>query len=139
MFNTADGRRVIVATGDGEHRHSVRLYGPGAWLATGATSEPAAVVLATAAWTGGAGLERTRAAAPFIHCGDWTLTREREPLDEVEPAWWFKLESRSRPSRTGRPRRLIRASNADLGRGPRTPATEDGLPGGRRAPTWRPP
>lgn len=88
-----DGRRVVVLALRDERGYWVRCRQQGAWLAGGASAEPAAVVRAAAAWTGGANLEQTRAAAPFIRFDTWALTHEREPLDPVELAWCHKLDS----------------------------------------------
>ncbi|MFJ1705915.1 DUF6193 family natural product biosynthesis protein [Kitasatospora sp. NPDC088346] len=94
VFEGADGDRVVVRDLREECRRlCVRFHRQGAWLADGRTADLAAVVRAAAAWTAGAGLERTRAAAPFVRFGDWALAHEREPLGPVELAWWHKLDS----------------------------------------------
>ncbi|MFD8781691.1 DUF6193 family natural product biosynthesis protein [Kitasatospora sp. NPDC059599] len=87
------GRRVVVHLLRDGRGYWVRLHRKGAWLAAGSTAELTATVRVAAAWIGGANLERTRALAPFIRCGDWALAHEREPLDPVELAWWHMIDS----------------------------------------------
>ncbi|GAA4993714.1 hypothetical protein GCM10025734_23010 [Kitasatospora paranensis] len=75
-----------------EPGYRVRCGRQGASLAAGTTEDLAAVARAVAAWMGGAGLERTRVAAPFIRFRPWALDHEREPFDQVELAWRHKLD-----------------------------------------------
>ncbi|MFD9127081.1 DUF6193 family natural product biosynthesis protein [Kitasatospora sp. NPDC059571] len=105
-FRTADGRRAIVIAPRDERGHWVRLYAQGAWLAQGTTGDPAAAVGAVAAWTDGADLERTRAAAPFIRFGSRALAHEREPLGPVELAWCHTIDSFRLPPTSRHPRAL---------------------------------
>ncbi|MEV6205854.1 DUF6193 family natural product biosynthesis protein [Kitasatospora sp. NPDC051914] len=91
-FEDADGRRVIVRALREDGGYLVRCRKQGAWLAGGRTADPAAAVRAVTAWMGGADLERTRAAAPFVRFGDWAVAHEREPLSPVELAWWHRLD-----------------------------------------------
>ncbi|GJF34896.1 hypothetical protein KNE206_75960 [Kitasatospora sp. NE20-6] len=91
-FSGAGGHRAVVLALRDERGYWMHCYEQRVCLATGTSSDPAAVVTAVAAWTRGAGLERTRAAAPFIGFGDWALEHEREPFGAVELAWWHRLD-----------------------------------------------
>ncbi|MEU8779091.1 DUF6193 family natural product biosynthesis protein [Streptomyces sp. NPDC048606] len=73
-------------------------------LACGWTADLAEAVRATAAWTGGAGLEETRACAPFIRFRPWALDHERVPLGAVELAWRIKLDRIHMPPYDRHPR-----------------------------------
>ncbi|WP_370414206.1 DUF6193 family natural product biosynthesis protein [Streptomyces fradiae] len=90
----ASGRRVMVHPPREERRtFLVRLRAAdGTPLACGWTADMAEAVRATAAWTGGAGLEETRAHAPFIQFRPWALVHEREPFGAVELTWRVKLD-----------------------------------------------
>ncbi|QKW23955.1 hypothetical protein HUT16_37095 [Kitasatospora sp. NA04385] len=68
------------------------LQGNGRRLAAGLTADPAEMVRAVAAWTGGAGLAETKAQAPFIEFRPWALAHEREPLGTVELEWCCLLD-----------------------------------------------
>ncbi|MFD8751965.1 DUF6193 family natural product biosynthesis protein [Kitasatospora sp. NPDC059577] len=102
----ADGaRRAVVHPPDrGRRTFQVDLKDHGTRLAWGRTSDPAKVARATAAWTGGAGLEGTRARASFIRFGPWALVHEREPLGAVELAWCLKLDRVHTPPYNRHPR-----------------------------------
>ncbi|MEU8925506.1 DUF6193 family natural product biosynthesis protein [Kitasatospora sp. NPDC048545] len=87
------GRRVRVHPADEQRRAFwVYLQSHGHCLACGWTADPAEVVRAAAAWTGGAGLEDTKEQAPGIDFRPWALAHEREPLGAVELAWCLKLD-----------------------------------------------
>ncbi|WP_431676514.1 DUF6193 family natural product biosynthesis protein [Kitasatospora sp. KL5] len=115
-FEDADGRRVAVHAFREDGDYLVRCRKQGAWLANGRTADPAAAVRAVTAWMGGADLEQTRAAAPFVHFGDWAVAHEREPLPPVELAWWHRLDHfLFMPPRQGREARshaLLKAAHA---------------------------
>ncbi|MET9697801.1 DUF6193 family natural product biosynthesis protein [Streptomyces sp. NPDC006529] len=83
-------------------------------LAWGETADLAEVVRATAAWTGGLGLEETRASAPFVRFRPWALVQEREPFGVVELAWRVKLDRVHMPpyDRHPRPHALLVAAYA---------------------------
>ncbi len=99
------GRRVMVYP-PGEERRTlqVNLQDNGTRLACGWTADLAEVVRATAAWTGGAGLEETRACAPFIRFRPWALVHEREPFAVVELTWRAKLDRIHMPPYDRHPR-----------------------------------
>ncbi|MEV7297190.1 DUF6193 family natural product biosynthesis protein [Streptomyces microflavus] len=87
------GRRVMVYPPDERRRTlQVNLKDNGTPLACGWTADLAEVVMATAAWTGDAGLEETRARAPFVRFRPWALVHEREPFGVVELTWRVKLD-----------------------------------------------
>ncbi len=91
--DTGLGRRVSVHPADEQHRAFwVYLQSNGPRLACGWTTDPAEVVRAAAAWTGGAGLEETKEQAPCIEFRPWALAYEREPLGAVELAWCRRLD-----------------------------------------------
>ncbi|MEU9129319.1 DUF6193 family natural product biosynthesis protein [Kitasatospora sp. NPDC048540] len=92
-YGAAGDRRVIVRDLQDERGYWVHCRLRDAWLASGAAPDLDAVVRCAAAWSSGAGLEATRAAAPFIGFGEWALAHEREPLDPVELAWWHLIDS----------------------------------------------
>ncbi|MEU9074183.1 DUF6193 family natural product biosynthesis protein [Kitasatospora sp. NPDC048538] len=98
------GRRVVVYQPEGEHPYQVRIQGHGAPLAGGLTADVAEVARATAAWTGGAGLAETGAAAPFVRYRDWALAHERERLGPVELEWRIKLDRVHTPPYDRHPR-----------------------------------
>ncbi|MFD0399277.1 DUF6193 family natural product biosynthesis protein [Kitasatospora sp. NPDC127121] len=103
--DAGSGRRVVVCPPDeGQRTFRVRLQGYRAPLACGWTSDLAKVVTATAAWTGGAGLEETRARAPFIRFRPWALAHEREPFGAVELTWLVKLDRVHNPPYDRHPR-----------------------------------
>ncbi|MFI9363274.1 DUF6193 family natural product biosynthesis protein [Kitasatospora sp. NPDC053057] len=83
-------------------------------LAWGWTADLAEVVRATAAWTGGAGLEETSAHAPFVRFRPWALVHEREPFGVVELEWRVKLDRIHMPpyDRHPRPHALLAAAYA---------------------------
>ncbi|XIE79629.1 DUF6193 family natural product biosynthesis protein [Streptomyces sp. SBR177] len=56
------------------------------------------------AWTGGAGLEETRAHAPFIRFRPWALVHEREPFGALELTWRVKLDRVHTPPYDRHPR-----------------------------------
>ncbi|MER7583964.1 DUF6193 family natural product biosynthesis protein [Kitasatospora sp. NPDC097691] len=98
-------RRVAVEPPDRRRRtYRVDLSSHGTRLAWGRTSDPAKVATATAAWTGGAGLEGTRARASFVRFSPWALVHEREPLGAVELAWCLKLDRVHMPPYNRHPR-----------------------------------
>ncbi|MFE6872095.1 DUF6193 family natural product biosynthesis protein [Kitasatospora sp. NPDC057692] len=87
------GRRVTVCPPDeGQRTFQVDLRDNGTRLACGWTADLTEVVRATTAWTGGAGLEETRAYAPFVRFRPWALAHEREPFGVVELTWQVKLD-----------------------------------------------
>ncbi|MEU6237542.1 DUF6193 family natural product biosynthesis protein [Kitasatospora sp. NPDC047058] len=83
-------------------------------LACGWTDDLAEAVRGTVAWTGGAGLEETRAFAPFVQFRPWALAHEREPFGAVELAWHSKLDRIHMPpyDRHPRPHALLAAAYA---------------------------
>ncbi|MBP0450289.1 hypothetical protein J5Y04_12085 [Kitasatospora sp. RG8] len=108
------GRRVVVYPPRSGHPYQARFNGHGAPLAGGLTGDVAEVVGATAAWMGGAGLEATAAAAPFVRFREWALAQERAPLDPVELMWMIKLDRVHLPpyDRHPRPHALLAAAYA---------------------------
>ncbi|MFF2198007.1 DUF6193 family natural product biosynthesis protein [Streptomyces sp. NPDC058157] len=113
--DAGSGRRVLVwPPADGRRTFLVTLQHKGPCLAGGWTGDLAEAVRATMAWTGGAGLEETRAHAPFIRFRPWALAHEREPLGAVELAWWTKLDRVHLPpyDRHPRPHALLVAAYA---------------------------
>ncbi|MEU9863576.1 DUF6193 family natural product biosynthesis protein [Streptomyces sp. NPDC047971] len=109
------GRRVLVCPpGEGQRAFQVILQDNGTRLACGWTADLAEVVRATAAWTGGAGLEETRARAPFVQFRPWALVHEREPFGVVELTWRVKLDRVHMPpyDRHPRPHALLAAAYA---------------------------
>ncbi|MEV4944922.1 DUF6193 family natural product biosynthesis protein [Streptomyces sp. NPDC053755] len=104
--DAGSGRRVVVAYPPGEKWRSflVILKADGTRLAWGWTPDLAEVVRATAAWTGGAGLEETRARASFIRFRPWALAHERQPFGAVELAWSLKLDLIHMPPNERHPR-----------------------------------
>ncbi|MFD7985195.1 DUF6193 family natural product biosynthesis protein [Kitasatospora indigofera] len=108
-------RRVSVSRHDDGVAFEVNLYGRGARLAGGLTTDLAVVLRVPAAWTGGAGLEETREAAPFIAFRPWALVHEREPLGRVELTWWTKLDRVHLPPYDRHPRAhaLLAAAHAE--------------------------
>ncbi|GAA3389559.1 DUF6193 family natural product biosynthesis protein [Streptomyces roseoviridis] len=110
-----NGRRAIVCPPGREHRALlVYLKDNGTPLAWGWTADLVDVVRAAAAWTGGAGLEETRARAPFIRFRPWALVHEREPFGRVELTWRVKLDRVHIPpyDRHPRPHALLAAAYA---------------------------
>ncbi|MFC6593592.1 DUF6193 family natural product biosynthesis protein [Kitasatospora paranensis] len=109
------GRRVSVHPAD-EQRRAFRVYlqSKGQRLASGWTADPAEVVRATLAWTGGAGLEEVQEQAPCIEFRPWALAHEREPLGAVELAWCLKLDGIHMPPMNRFPRvhALLAAAHA---------------------------
>ncbi|WP_316528268.1 DUF6193 family natural product biosynthesis protein [Kitasatospora brasiliensis] len=98
-------RRVTVCPADEQRRTFwVDLQSDGRHLAGGCTADPAEVVRAAAAWTGGAGLQETKEQAPCIGFRPWALAHEREPLGAVELAWCLKLDGIHSPSMNRFPR-----------------------------------
>ncbi|GAA2790212.1 hypothetical protein GCM10010441_14230 [Kitasatospora paracochleata] len=91
------GRRVAVYPPD-EQRRAFRvvlasdLPSNFPRLAGGWTADPAEVVRAVVAWTGGAGLEEAKAQAPCIEFRPWALAHEREPFGGVELEWHLQLD-----------------------------------------------
>ncbi|MFD8146736.1 DUF6193 family natural product biosynthesis protein [Streptomyces sp. NPDC059708] len=109
------GRRVMVYPPDGGRRaFQVNLHDNGPRLACGWTADLAEAVRATMSWTGGAGLEETKAHAPFIRLRPWALAHEREPFGAVELTWWTKLDRIHMPpyDRHPRPHALLAAAYA---------------------------
>ncbi|MFC8172323.1 DUF6193 family natural product biosynthesis protein [Streptomyces sp. NPDC057325] len=109
------GRRVVVyPPGEDRRTFRVHLQDDGTPLAGGRTADLAEVVRATAAWTGGAGLEETGARAPFVRFRPWALVHEREPFDAVELTWRIKLDRLHMPLHDGRtrPHALLAAAYA---------------------------
>ena len=109
------GRRVVVyPPGERRRTFQVALQDNGPRLACGWTADLAEVVRATAAWSGGAGLEETRARASFIRFRPWALAHEREPFGAVELAWWAKLDRIHMPPDDRHPRAhaLLAAAHA---------------------------
>ncbi|MCX4993395.1 DUF6193 family natural product biosynthesis protein [Streptomyces sp. NBC_00568] len=92
----------------------MNLQDNGTRLACGWTADLAEAVRATAAWTGGAGLEETRARAPFIRFRPWALDHEREPFGVVELTWCAKLDRIHMPpyDRHPRPHAVLAAAYA---------------------------
>ncbi|MFD4393692.1 DUF6193 family natural product biosynthesis protein [Kitasatospora sp. NPDC058478] len=103
--DAGSGRRVMVYPPGGRRRTcQVILHLNGTPLACGWTSDLAKVVRATAAWTGGAGLEETRARASFVRFRPWALAHEREPFGAVELTWLVKLDRVHNPPYKRHPR-----------------------------------
>ncbi|MHA6761090.1 DUF6193 family natural product biosynthesis protein [Streptacidiphilus sp. PAMC 29251] len=104
--DAGSGRRVTVyPPAEGRRRtFQVNLQGNGARLACGSTADLTEVVRATAAWSGGAGLEETRARASFVRFRPWALTHEREPFGAVELTWQAKLDRIHMPPYDRHPR-----------------------------------
>ncbi|MGW3820570.1 DUF6193 family natural product biosynthesis protein [Streptomyces sp. NPDC005046] len=103
--DAGSGRRVMVyPPGEGRPTFQVNLQDNGTRLACGWTADLTEVVRATAAWTGGAGLEETRARASFVRFRPWALTHEREPFGAVELTWWAKLDRVHMPPYDRHPR-----------------------------------
>ncbi|MET8856532.1 DUF6193 family natural product biosynthesis protein [Streptomyces sp. NPDC004579] len=99
------GRRVMVyPPGERRRTFQVILKDNGTPLACGWTADLAEAVRATAAWTGGAGLEETRARAQFIRFRPWALDHEREPFGVVELTWRVKLDRIHMPPYDRHPR-----------------------------------
>ncbi|MEU8620623.1 DUF6193 family natural product biosynthesis protein [Streptomyces sp. NPDC048623] len=92
----------------------VNFQDNGTRMACGWTADLAEVVRATAGWTGGAGLEETRAHAPFIQFRPWALAHERKPFGVVELTWRAKLDRVHMPpyDRHPRPHALLAAAYA---------------------------
>lgn len=114
--DAGNGRRVMVYPPDGSRRtFQVNLHHNGTRLACGWTADLAEVVRATTAWTGGAGLEETRAHAPCIRFRPWALAHEREPFGAVELTWCAKLDRIHMPpyDRHPRPHALLAAAYAE--------------------------
>jgi len=113
--NARSGRRVMVyPPGERRRTFQVNLQDNGTRLACGWTADLAEVVRATAAWTGGAGLEETRARAQFIRFRPWALDHEREPFGAVELTWCAKLDRIHMPpyDRHPRPHAVLAAAYA---------------------------
>ncbi|MFE4519198.1 DUF6193 family natural product biosynthesis protein [Kitasatospora sp. NPDC056783] len=92
-LGAGNGRGVVVSPpGNGRRTFDVRLRLNGTPLASGGTSDLAKAARAVAAWTGGVGLEETRARDSFIKYRPWALAHEREPFDKVELTWLVKLD-----------------------------------------------
>ncbi|MEV6682475.1 DUF6193 family natural product biosynthesis protein [Streptomyces erythrochromogenes] len=109
------GRRVTVyPPGRGRGTFQVNLHDRGPRMACGWTADLAEVVRATAAWTGGAGLEETGVHAPCIRFRPWALAHEREPFGAVELMWHLKLDLVHMPpyDRHPRPHALLAAAYA---------------------------
>jgi hypothetical protein len=103
--NAGSGRRVTVyPPGERRRTFQVNLHDNGTRLACGWTAELTEVVRATAAWSGGAGLEETRARASFVRFRPWALTHEREPFGAVELTWRAKLDRIHMPPYNRHPR-----------------------------------
>ncbi|MFE3877501.1 DUF6193 family natural product biosynthesis protein [Kitasatospora sp. NPDC059146] len=98
-------RRVWVRPADEQGRTFwVYLQSNGRCLAGGSTADPAEVVRAVVAWTGGAGLAGTREQAPCIEFRPWALAHEREPLGAVELEWCRRLDGIHMPPMNRFPR-----------------------------------
>ncbi|MFF0392318.1 DUF6193 family natural product biosynthesis protein [Kitasatospora sp. NPDC004615] len=98
-------RRVTVHPADEQRRTFwVYLQHNGRRLAGGSTADPAEVVRAVVAWTGGAGLEETKEQAPCIEFRPWALAHEREPLGAVELEWCRRLDGIHMPPMNRFPR-----------------------------------
>ncbi|MFE6056937.1 DUF6193 family natural product biosynthesis protein [Kitasatospora sp. NPDC056446] len=108
------GRRVTVYPPDEGRRFQVNFQAHGTRLACGWAADLAEAVRATAAWMGGAGLEETRAQAPFVQFRPWALAHEREPFGVVELTWHAKLDRVHMPpyNRHPRPHALLAAAHA---------------------------
>ncbi len=99
------GRRVMVyPPGEVRRTFQVSFQDTGTRLACGWTADLTEVVRATAAWSGGAGLEETRARASFVRFRPWALAHEREPFGAVELTWWSKLDRIHMPPDDRHPR-----------------------------------
>ncbi|MFE4971778.1 DUF6193 family natural product biosynthesis protein [Kitasatospora sp. NPDC056651] len=85
-------RAVVSPPGNGRRTFDVRLQLNRTPVAGGGTSDLAKAARAVAAWTGGAGLEETRARASCIKYRPWALAHEREPFGKVELTWLVKLD-----------------------------------------------
>ncbi|MFI5544417.1 DUF6193 family natural product biosynthesis protein [Streptomyces sp. NPDC051815] len=105
---------LVHPPGEGRRTFQVYLLDKGTRLAFGWTADLAEAVRATAAWTGGAGLEETRARTPFIRFRPWALDHEREPFGKVELTWCAKLDRIHIPpdDRHPRPHALLAAAYA---------------------------
>ncbi|AZK95291.1 MULTISPECIES: DUF6193 family natural product biosynthesis protein [Streptomyces] len=111
----ARGRRAMVyPPGNRCRTFQVSLDDNGTRMAYGKTADLAEAVRATAAWTGGAGLEETRAQTPFVRFRPWALVHEREPFGAVELTWQAKLDRIHMPpnDRHLRPHALLAAAYA---------------------------
>ncbi|MFI6148567.1 DUF6193 family natural product biosynthesis protein [Streptomyces sp. NPDC051109] len=95
---------MVYPPGEGRPTFQVNLQANGTRLACGWTADLTEAVRATAAWTGGAGLEETRGRAPFIRFRPWALAHEREPFGVVELTWWAKLDRVHMPPYDRHPR-----------------------------------
>ncbi|MFB7472030.1 DUF6193 family natural product biosynthesis protein [Kitasatospora sp. NPDC056184] len=93
-YGDAEGGRLVTVCPPERKGRSFRvdLLLRGTPLASGGTADLAKAARAVAAWTGGAGLEETRARAPFIRFRPWALVHEREPFGPVELRWRVKLD-----------------------------------------------
>ncbi|MFE7561486.1 DUF6193 family natural product biosynthesis protein [Kitasatospora sp. NPDC057500] len=99
------GRRAVAAPPRTKGRSfEVSLQDRHTRLAHGGTADLAKVVRAAAAWTGGAGLEETKARAPFIRFRPWALVHEREPFVGAELVWRIKLDRVHMPPYNRHPR-----------------------------------
>ncbi|MFC5646562.1 DUF6193 family natural product biosynthesis protein [Kitasatospora cinereorecta] len=112
-FGALDDRLVVVVRYR-DLSYRVRCRKQGAWLAYGVTGDLGEAARAVAAWTDGADLEGTRAAAPFVGFNAWALDHEREPFDRVEVAWRTRIDLAGLPARNDRPyvRALLEAAHA---------------------------
>ena len=100
---------MVYPPGEGRRTFQVNLQDNGTRLACGWTADLTEVVRATAAWTGGAALEETRARASFIRFRPWALTHER-----IELTRWAKLDRIHMPPYDRHPRAhaLLAAAHA---------------------------
>jgi len=104
-IESGSSRRVMVyPPGERRRTFQVNLHDHGTRLACGWTGDLTEVVRATAAWSGGAGLEETRARASFVRFRPWALAHEREPFGTVELTWWAKLDRIHMPPYDRHPR-----------------------------------
>ncbi|MFD6888578.1 DUF6193 family natural product biosynthesis protein [Streptomyces sp. NPDC059957] len=95
---------MVYPPGEGRRTFQVNLQDNGTRLACGWTADLTEVVGATVAWTAGAGLEESRARAPFIRFRPWALEHEREPFGVVELTWRAKLDRIHMPPYDRHPR-----------------------------------
>ncbi|WP_344446328.1 DUF6193 family natural product biosynthesis protein [Kitasatospora nipponensis] len=95
---------TVYPPGERRRTFQVNLQDTGTRLACGWTTELAEVARATAAWTGGAGLEETRARASFVQFRPWALAHEQEPFGAVELTWRAKLDRIHMPPYDRHPR-----------------------------------